>query len=310
MKTISLENEAPERLDKALVAVSGGSRAAIQSLIKAGRIFVNGNRGTMHKKVTKIDIITIEEPPAEEKKKKVKPPTLDILYEDSDVVVVNKPAGLLTHPASQTTEPTLVDALVAHDKKIAKVGDDKNRSGIVHRLDRDASGVLIVAKTNAAFAHLKKQFQDRLTKKIYSVLVHGVTAKDHDTITLLLGRSGSRKGRMAARPASQNEGREAITHYDVVERYPHLTLLSVRIETGRTHQIRSHLFAIGHGVVGDRLYAHRGVKPGKIDRLFLHAKELTITLPNGEEKTFTAPLPKTLTDFLATLKKHKTKVIA
>ena len=310
MKTISLKNAAPERLDKALVAVSGGSRAAIQSLIKAGLIFVNGNRGTMHKMVKMTDVITIEEPPAEEKKKKVVAPKLDIIYEDKDVIVVNKPAGLLTHPAPQTKEPTLVDALVAHDKKIAKVGDDKERSGIVHRLDRDASGVLIVAKTNAAFAHLKKQFQDRLTKKIYSVLVHGVVAKDHDTITLLLGRSGSRKGRMAARPASQMSGRDAITHYDVVERYPHLTLLTVHIETGRTHQIRSHMFAIGHGVVGDTLYAHRGVKPGKINRLFLHAKELTITLPNGEEKTFTAPLPDMLVDFLANTKKNKTKVIA
>lgn len=301
MQRITLKNETAERLDKALVAVLGGSRSSVQSAIKAGRVFVNGKVGTMHVAVKMTDEVTMEEPAKEEKAKKAVAPKLEIIYEDDDVLVVNKPAGLLTHPAPNTTEPTLVDALVKHDKKIAKVGDERKRSGIVHRLDRDASGVLIVAKNNDAFTHLKKQFQERLTKKTYSVLVHGNVIKDHDTITLLLGRSGSRKGRMAARPASQNEGREAITHYDVVERYRHMTLLSVRIETGRTHQIRSHMFAIGHGVVGDTLYAHRGVKPGKISRLFLHAKELTITLPSGEEKTFTAPLPESLNTFLCSL---------
>ncbi len=278
------------------------SRSAAQELIETEAIRVNGKIPKAHLKVSAKD--RVELTVVKEKKvspKKVKIPKLEIIYEDADVIVVNKPAGLLTHPAPNVDEPTLVDALIAHDKKIKNVGDDKKRAGIVHRLDRDASGLLIVAKTNAAFAHLKSQFQNRLTRKIYAVLVHGKIAKDHDTINWPIARSTTRKGKMAARPTSQ-EGREAVTHFDVVARYPHLTLLDVRIETGRTHQIRAHMFALGHHVVGDKLYFHKGVKGIGLDRLFLHAKELTITLPSGEEKTFTAPLPLELQSVLNSLK--------
>lgn len=301
MKVLKLTNVARERLDKVLVEIMKISRSKAQELIEAETVLVNGKVPTAHLKVSAKD--KIELTAAKEKKVKIikiKPPSLEIVYEDEDVIVVNKPAGLLTHPAPNVHEPTLVDALVAYDKKIKNVGDDKKRAGIVHRLDRDASGLLIVAKTNAAFAHLKSQFQNRLTRKIYAVLVHGKIAKDTDTIVWPIARSTTRKGRMAARPTSQ-EGREAITHFDVVKRYPHLTLLDVRIETGRTHQIRAHMFALGHQVVGDKLYKHKGVKGIGLGRLFLHAKELTITLPSGEEKTFTARLPLELQSALNSL---------
>jgi 23S rRNA pseudouridine1911/1915/1917 synthase len=302
MKVIKLKNETKERLDKALVEALQITRSKAQELIIAQAVRVNDKIPTAHLKVSASDRIELTLP--KEKKssaKKIKAPLLEIIYEDGDVIVVNKPAGLLTHGAPNVQEPTLVDALIKHDKKIKNVGDDKKRAGIVHRLDRDASGVLIVAKNNAAFADLKAQFQNRQTRKIYTVLVHGKVSKDHDTLTWPIARSTTRKGKMAARPNSQ-AGREAITHYDVVARYPHVTLLDVRIETGRTHQIRAHMFALGHHVVGDKLYFHKGVKGLGLDRLFLHAKELTITLPSGEEKTFSAPLPLELQSVLNALK--------
>lgn len=301
MKVIKIKNETRERLDKVLVEALELSRAKVQEIINGGRILVNKKVPTPHLKVSSIDKVeydaTVTKVPSV---KKIKAPKLDIIYEDDEVLVVNKPAGLLTHPAPNTNEATLVDAIIAHDKKIKNVGDDKKRSGIVHRLDRDASGLIIVAKTDQAFAHLKHQFQNRLTRKIYSVLVHGQISKDHDTIDWPIARSNTRKGKMAARPKSQ-EGREAITHFDVIERFPHLTLLDVRIETGRTHQIRAHMFALGHSVVGDKLYFHKGVKGVDLERLFLHAKELTITLPSGETKTFSAPLPLELQSVLNSL---------
>ena len=172
---------------------------------------------------------------------------------------------------------------------------------LLHRLDKDASGVVIVAKTTAAFAHLKHTFAARVTRKHYTVLVMGKVRDDVGTITFPIARSRS-KARMAARPLSQ-EGKDAITHYEVLQRFANATLLDVRIETGRTHQIRAHLFAIGHPVAGDTLYVRRSVKQLPLGRLFLHARELTLPLLSGETQTFTAPLPHDLQDALTHLHK-------
>jgi len=184
---------------------------------------------------------------------------------------------------------------------VKKVGDDEKRAGIVHRLDKFTSGVLITAKTQKAFEHLKAQFKERKTTKEYTALVHGTMPKPYDTITLTIGRSKS-TGKMAARPESQG-GKSAITHYEVVDQFPHHALLNVKIETGRTNQIRAHMFAIKHPIVGDPLYKQRDQKLMNIDRIFLHSRELTITLPSGETKTFTAPIPKKLKEVLKSIPK-------
>lgn len=300
MKAIKITNEAPERLDKVFVELFEVSRAKIQKAIKQGLILVDGEKVTPKFPVSKNNKIEMEEDAFLTKKSVYEAPKLDVLYEDDDVVVVNKPAGLLVHATESSDEPTLVDGLIAHDPKIADVGD-KDRSGIVHRLDKFASGIIIAAKTEEAFEHLKDQFKMRRVAKKYTVLVHGTMELKTGTITLPISRAKG-KGRMAAKPTSQG-GRDAITHYDVVEQFPHHALLDVSIETGRTHQIRAHFFAIEHPVAGDTLYHQKLMKVMELGRLFLHARELTIELPSGETKTFTAPLPPDLEKILSEIPK-------
>ncbi|MBI2477036.1 RluA family pseudouridine synthase, partial [Candidatus Uhrbacteria bacterium] len=227
-------------------------------------------------------------------------PPLSIIFENDDVLVVDKPAGMLTHPTDVSSVPTLMDAAIAHDKRIARAGNDPHRAGIVHRLDKDASGIVIIAKNNASLEHLKQQFRERRVEKHYHVLVSGRLEKETDTLTRRIARS-KKNGRMVARPTSQ-EGKEAITHYDVRTRFANATELSVRLETGRTHQIRVHLHALGHPVVGDTLYTIKNQKQIPLSRLWLHAEALTITLPDeSEPRTFTSPLPDALTQLIHTL---------
>ena len=301
MQSISLKNNEEQRLDVALTAEMGLSRAQVQKIIKEGRVTVDGAPATAHTPVSSTNVVEIADAVLSVEVPK-EMPKLDILFEKDDVIVLNKPAGALVHPtgAMDASEPTLMDAVLAHVPAMKDVGGDPLRSGVVHRLDREASGVIIFAKNETAHAHLKVQFKERLTEKIYDVLVLGNVKDEHGTITFPIARSETRS-RMAARPTSQ-EGKEAITHYDVVTRYSSSTRLRVRIETGRTHQIRAHMFAIEHPVAGDTLYVNRNKKPMDLGRLFLHAASLALTLPSGEHMTFTAPLPDTLEDVLAHLK--------
>lgn len=301
LKTIRLDNIEPGRLDIVLPPLLGMSRSQVQKAIKEGLVLVDGKMVTPHMSVTAENVVTFDPsvtaPPDAPSGTM---PELEVLYEDDTVVVVNKPAGLLAHPTPTSKEFTLADALTAKYPGMATVGDSSERSGLVHRLDREASGVIIAAKTNEAFAHLKQQFVERLTKKTYTVLVLGKVRDEVGTINFPIARSMT-SSRMAARPTSQ-EGREAVTHYTVTERFPHCTLLDVHIETGRTHQIRAHFFALQHPVAGDTLYTQKGIKQFELGRLFLHARELVITLPSGEEQTFTAPLPPELQGFLDDLR--------
>ena len=280
-----------ERLDQALVALSPeSSRAQWQKRIKQGAIFVDGTAVTSpHRPVVQGSELRFEEQAQEEvaaETKKELPP-LQIVAETNDWMVVNKPAGVLVHPALHTTEPTLIDSILAHDPAIAKVGGEPERPGIVHRLDRDVSGLMLVAKTERAFEALKKQFQQREIKKKYIALVHGDVAKDNGDIRFKLARSTS-QGRMAARPESAEEGKVAWTHYSVLERLPGATLLKVDIFSGRTHQIRAHLFALGHPVIGDQLYVKKQTdRRNDAPRLMLQSTELTFVDPfDHEEKTF------------------------
>ena len=299
MNTKIRHDSAPERLDTALAKHLGVSRAKAQRAIKDGRVFVNGSAAKAHALLATDAVIEVS-PEVIADTQHADIPKLEIIFENDDVLVVNKPAGLLVHPTLASHEPTLMDAAVIHDPKIKGVGGDSTRSGIVHRLDREASGVMIVAKNDRAHRFLKAQFKERKTDKHYTVLVLGKVKDQHGTINFPIARSTTH-ARMAARPLSQ-EGKDAITHYEVVKRFTTSTLLDVHIETGRTHQIRAHVFALGHPVAGDKLYVRKGVKPVAAPRLFLHATSLTVTLPEGETKTFTSPLPAALEQALTDLK--------
>lgn len=300
MQRIQLTTTGDERLDTALAKTLNTSRSQAQKYIKDGRVFLDGKLATSHATVKPGTEVTMEESAVPQREIQEIPP-LSILYEDEDVLVVNKPAGLLVHPAPGEKQVTLVDALLKYAPQMKKAGEDENRSGIVHRLDKEASGVLITAKTPTAFRHLKRQFAERQTEKYYTVLVMGDVKDKAGTIRFPIARSSTR-ARMAARPESQ-EGKEAITHFEVSAHYTTSTLLDVKIETGRTHQIRAHFFALGFPVAGDTLYMRKDIKPvPDLQRLFLHARALTVTLPSGERKTFEAPLPPELTEILNNLK--------
>ncbi len=301
MKHLRPTNETPERLDKVLIPELGHSRSKIQKAIEAGAVLVDNNKVTSKFPVTAENEIQIDESFFVIPEITSPPPVLDVVYEDNDVMVINKPAGLLVHKTQTSNERTLVDGLLALHPEMKTVGDSEDRPGIVHRLDRQASGLLIVAKTQEAFEHLKQQFRERSVQKIYVVLVHGKMTELVGTINLPISRAKN-SGKMAARPTSQ-EGKEAITHYEVIEQFPHHALLKVRIETGRTHQIRAHFYAIEHPVAGDTIYKQKTLKGMDLGRVFLHATELSLTLPSGEEKTFRSALPAELEQTLKDIPK-------
>lgn len=291
--------ESGERLDKFLVRhVEGSSRSALQKHIAAGTVTVNGKRTTAHRTLRAGDRVDVGDTTIELQQEPVRPPGPEptIVYENDDVLVIDKPSGLTVHPGDTTDGPTLVDWLVSHVPTITTVGDDPTlRPGIVHRLDRDVSGLMVIAKTQRAFNHLKRQFMDRTVKKEYLALVYGIPRTPHGTIDLPIERSRRLHGRMAAKPDG-TEGRDAITHYEMIRQVKNSALLRVTIETGRTHQIRVHLKALGHPIVGDTVYTTKPFrhKQQPIDRPFLHAAKLTFTDLKGDTLTFESPLPETL----------------
>ncbi len=229
---------------------------------------------------------------------------IKIIADEADFLVIVKPAGLLAHPAPGKTEPTLVDELLMRYPKLKGVGDSADRPGLAHRLDRDVSGLLVVAKTEPMFRELKRQFKNREIKKEYIALVHGVLTpnQEHDIITRPIGRSRTGRGRMAAYSQEQAGSRQAKTEYWVIKRLRHHTLLRVQIHTGRPHQIRVHLFSLGYPVVGDTVYKQKRIKPAKINRLFLHSTRLGFKDLTGEYHEYDSPLPEELNNFLTSLK--------
>lgn len=303
MPTIEIhKGQAGERLDKYLTETMETSRSQIQRLIKQGGITLNGKKVKVGEVLSLGDTIFYPEVELTVSVKNGTAPVLDVVYEDDDLMVINKPAGLLVHEAlKDESRATVVDGLLERYPEIAHVGDDPMRPGIVHRLDKDVSGLMVVAKTQEAFDALKRQFQNRTTKKEYLALVYGALPKDTDTISLKIARS-KEKGRMVARTGEQ-EGKDAITQYDVLKRFSTATYVSVRILTGRTHQIRVHFQALGYPIVGDKLYKIHSMKFREIPlkRLFLHSHKLTIRLMGGKVKSFTVPLPENLQTLLRTL---------
>jgi 23S rRNA pseudouridine1911/1915/1917 synthase len=248
---------------------------------------------------------------------------IEIIYEDNDVLVINKPAGLIVHQSNNTKEKTLADFLVEARPEIAHVGEDSRRPGIVHRLDREASGLMVVAKNNKSFSNLKEQFKSRRTKKQYLALAYGKIIADDGLINFPIVRAKVGH-KMAAIPLNMRgnkdvlsnrdrgnikarfKSREAITNFEVIKRWPHFTLLKIKIKTGRTHQIRVHLSAYGHPLLGDNLYStsKTKIKNQKINlgRIFLLAQKLSFISLNGEKKEFKIETPKELKAFLDKLK--------
>ncbi len=297
-KTIAiLPDEQGERLDKVLARrLAPLTRSQVKKLIESGRVSRNGKLAAVHTFVSEGDTIHI----VSDEEVAAALPEIPVVAETEDYVLINKPAGLLVHQASKTKqEPTLVDWLVKRYPDIKSVGVSL-RPGIVHRLDRDTSGLMVVAKTPTMFEHLKKQFQDRLVKKTYVALVHGRLRQDEGEINQPIGRS-RQSGRMAVRPQDTFEqDRPAITRFNVVKRFrkPY-TLVHAYPLTGRTHQIRAHFMAFGHPVVGDLLYTVKK-QPSKIHmgRHFLHAESLEFTDSAGNAVSHTVPLPPELQTFL------------
>jgi 23S rRNA pseudouridine1911/1915/1917 synthase len=231
----------------------------------------------------------------------------EIVFSNKEFIVVNKPAGLIVHGAPHIKAPTLADWLVKKYPGLKKVGEDKTRPGIMHRLDKDVSGLLVIARTNEAFANLKKQFQKREVEKIYTALVYGEVSKEEDKINFSLKRA-SGGFRQAAVPLGYDfkenflELREAFTEFKVLKRLPNETLLEVKIKSGRKHQIRVHFFAYGHPLVGDNLYSTKKTRAQNrkinLGRIFLVASKLSFTDLAGKKQSFSVDLPKDLADFL------------
>jgi 23S rRNA pseudouridine1911/1915/1917 synthase len=276
------------------------SRSRLQTWIKAGRVKTGGSPARSSYRLRGGESIQVE--PAELPPLRATPEDipLKILYEDPDVVAVDKPAGMVVHAGAGCHSGTLVNALLHRFSSLSQAGGEL-RPGIVHRLDRYTSGVLLVARHDAAHRHLARQFAARETEKTYLALVHGRVEQDQGRIEKPIGRDPARRVRMTAR---LGRGRAALTEYRVLRRFAAFTLLEVRIRTGRTHQIRVHLASLGHPVVGDRLYGAPARIAGRpaLGRFFLHAQRIRFFQPSsGTPVTVESPWPPELECWLAGL---------
>ena len=278
--------EAGERLDALLAKVYPDlSRSAIQRFIEQGDVSVDGQAVRPSFRPVAGQRVILRIPPAAEASLVPRPLDLTIVYEDADVLVLDKPPGLVVHPAAGHPDDTLANALRARYPDL-QIGGEL-RPGIVHRLDRDTSGLLVVAKNDRAMASLVGQMARREVLKEYVALVHGNLRVAEGVIDAPIGRDPRDRKRMAV----VTGGREARTHFRVLERFARYTLVEARLETGRTHQIRVHFASLGHPLVGDPVYG-RGHEALDISRQFLHARRLGFALPStGERVTFEAPLP-------------------
>jgi 23S rRNA pseudouridine1911/1915/1917 synthase len=268
------------------------SRSRLQEWIRAGRVLVNGAASKASYVVRGGEDIQVHPAELAPLKAVAEDIPLDVLYEDDAVIAINKPAGMIVHAGAGTHSGTLTNALVHRFANLSQLGGEM-RPGIVHRLDRYTSGVILVARNDAAHQALAKQFATRTVEKIYLALVHGRIAADEGRITAPIARDPIRRTRMTTRVAT---GRSAITSYRVLRRFDNFTYVEVKIGTGRTHQIRVHFASIGHPVAGDKLY---GAPSSDAGRYFLHAARITFTSPaTGQRVTVTAPLPDQLEKWL------------
>jgi len=298
----SYPEDTPQRLDKYLVTCfSDLSRSRLQQFIKNGNVLVNGE--VMLKTGYSLEngmLVEVQLPPIEKSTLIPESIPLNIVFENEDLLVINKPAGMVVHPAAGHAAGTLVHAVLAHVPNIEGVGGVQ-RPGIVHRLDKDTSGLIVLAKNDRAHQWLQDQFRDRQVKKVYLALVDGQPPTPEGRIEAAVGRDSSHRKRMSV--TQPHRGRAAISEYKTLEKFDQHTLLEVHIHTGRTHQIRVHMAFIGCPIAGDQVYG-RNHATISAKRHFLHAHRLSIIIP-GEAipRTFAAPLPAELTQILDPLRR-------
>lgn len=293
------ENNQKERLDKVLSELDKDlSRTTIQRLIEEEKILVNNKKEKASYKVSIGDVITVEEEIPKEIDLQAQDIPIEILYEDNDIIVVNKPKGLVVHPANGNPDGTLVNAIMNICKDSLSGIGGEIRPGIVHRLDKDTSGVIIIAKNDIAHINLSNQIKNREVKKMYIALVRGIIKENEATINMPIGRSTKDRKKMAV---SKN-GKEAVTHFKVIERFDNYTLLEIKIDTGRTHQIRVHLSEIGYPVIGDYVYSN-GKNPFGVVGQMLHAKSIEFKHPvTNKLMKIEAPIPKYFEEIINELK--------
>ncbi len=286
-----------ERIDK-YVTADGLTRSQIQKLIENGDITVNGRCVKTNYKLKLNDEISVTVPEPKEADIKAENIPLDIVYEDDDLLVVNKPRGMVVHPAPGNYEGTLVNALMYHCKDSLSGINGVLRPGIVHRIDKDTSGLLLVAKTNDAHLSLARQLKDKTTRREYVCIVNGLLKSKSGTIDAPIGRHPTSRLKMTV---TASNSKNAVTHFKVIEYLNNATYVSCRLETGRTHQIRVHMQYIGHSILGDPVYASKD--PYHLNGQALHARLIGFTHPtSGEYMEFTADPPQYFLDLLDKLR--------
>lgn len=299
MKQYKINEETKNiRLDKILSRLDDDlSRTMIQKLLEDKKILVNGKVEKASYKTKVGDILEVEEIEAKEIELKAQDIPLDVIYEDDDIIVINKAKGMVVHPANGNPDGTLVNAVMNICKDSLSGIGGEIRPGIVHRLDKDTSGLIIVAKNDKAHINLSEQIKNREITKKYVALVRGVIKENHATIDMPIGRSSKDRKKMAVR----KDGKNAVTHFEVIKRYNGYTLLDIKIDTGRTHQIRVHLAEIGYPVVGDEVYSN-GKNPFGVKGQMLHAKSLEFKHPiTGNNMKLEAPIPEYFEEVLKKL---------
>ena len=303
-ETITLKAESGSvRLDSFLAEnIEELTRSAAQRLIEEGRVSVNGRSVAKSCKLGGGEEIVVTMPEPENVDIVAQDIALDVVYEDEDVIVVNKPVGLVVHPAPGHPDGTLVNALLHHcGDSLSGIGGEK-RPGIVHRIDRDTSGLIIAAKNDYAHQHLAAQLQDHSLARTYEAVVIGNLREDSGTIDAPIGRHHTDRKRMAV---TSHGGRNAVTHWEVIERFPGYTHVRCRLETGRTHQIRVHMAHIGHPIYGDTVYGQKKAAPGMTGQC-LHAVGLRFIHPRtNNEVTLSCPLNDEIEIFLRKLRNQK-----
>ncbi len=306
IESFTQKTSQPERLDLFLVkCVPELSRARIQALIKAGNVELD--EVVVLKMSTPVSLgqqVQINIPAAEPSELAPENIPLDIVFEDEHLLVVSKPAGMVVHPAAGHSAGTLVNAVLAHVPELTGIGGVQ-RPGVVHRLDKDTSGLILLAKDDATHQWLQNQFKDRKVQKTYIALVDGAPQTPTGRIEASIGRNSSRRKQMAVVPTGK--GRESVSEYKVLQRFPDHTLIEVHPHTGRTHQIRVHMAFIGCPIVGDKVYGYKKSSL-PIKRHFLHARDIEVVLLGEKEpRKFTAPLPEELNNLLETLESKHTQ---
>ena len=303
MKDYTINKElAGNRIDKTLPNLDKNlTRVMSQKLIEQGNVKVNGKNIKTSYKLNENDKVEVEIPEVKEVSIEAQDIPVEVLYEDNDIIVVNKPKGLVVHPANGNPDGTLVNALMKICKGTLSGIGGEIRPGIVHRLDKDTSGVLIVAKNDKAHLALCEQIKNREVKKTYLALTRGIIKENEATINMPIGRSTTDRKKMAV----VKTGKEAITHFKVLERFKENTLLEINLETGRTHQIRVHLSQIGYPIVGDMVYSNGKNKYG-VQGQMIHDWKIKFMHPiTGKEIEIEAPLPPYFKDVLEKLKEEK-----